>query len=1376
MLKGDLLIKFKLSHTVIWHIVILTLISSLPAHGEYFRHLTLGDGLSQPSVMAISQDKLGRMWFGTREGVNIYDGVGITSYKGWIDSGDENEQVWIGNEVGAIVNDSIGNIFILIDDDIVKYDLATDRFIRLTGTGNIRALAENEGEIAYIAGDSIFIKRHDSDVSSLAFIAPSVKQITHLAFDKNNYYIATHKGLHIFDRKSRSSQILLPDRDIYSSFVARDGTLWITTMNDGLFHYLNDGKEPVVVSTPTPLQGVMGAGQCRHAIEDPNGKIWYGSFSGLFCYDPATGKTRQIMIPMNIGGLTHSSVFGMYCDRKGNLWVGTYYGGVNYFSLDKDKFLNFNYDGFAPANLAHSFVKDMVKDKTGNLWFATDGAGVGCLDENWNIISHLYTDNAEKSLRQNNVRCLEYDSAGNRLFIGTHLGGLSVYDLGKQRVTNLIDEPKYRNALGNVIHKLKIHGNNLFIASRAGLSWMNLTNGDIKKVNAGIYPTMMDIDEDGNIYCTSATARRVYKITKPTSENSEITVIAEFDKKILPTQICSTDNGVLVATLGNGLLYYPNDGTPDFINMSNSRLPDNYCYGVSRGSGDEVFVSTGNDIVKLNMSDHSMQSISFSDLFPESHIINECALISLPNDEVLIGSTKGITRLNSSDFNASSAEENSPRIYFSRLRLHNRDVTAADGTGVLDRALPYSDHITLPSDHNEFSIVIGVSDYLATTGNPTIEYRMDGIDADWIPALHNEVRYRNLPSGKYRLRARQADGKEISIGVTVRTAWYNSWWARLIFAAVVFALGFYIIQKKIIANRLSRSLKKEKSERAQIEKLNQEKFVFFTNVSHEFQTPLTLIISHIDILMSRYKRHPKLTESLMRIRKHSEQMSHLITQLLEFRKLQQNQQILRIGLYNANDILRETAVPFRDYAAKRNINFTISTDDDNPRGAYDPALLKRVLVNILSNAFKYTPDGGKISCAVTTSPTGEVIFEVEDNGRGISENDLPYIFDRFYNGNSDEMRSDTVDYHSTGIGLAFAKSIVDKHHGVIKVRSREGAGSTFNVIIPGTMDVFTNDSNIVFDKLTALPAGVEKGPTEPQPHISGTELTKPDDKIPVDADSRDDATDAAASDCPLLLIVEDNAELRKNLAEFFSAYFRIAEAADGEEGLQKTRELTPDIIISDVMMPRMSGTEMCKIIKADLNLCHIPVILLTALSASESKLEGLNTNADDYVTKPFESDLLLARVDNLLRLRRILRKQFEQQPVNEVDMSIVNPLDRELLKRATEVIEKHLDNLDFDIPMLYREIGVSRSLFFNKFKSLTGMTPNAFILNYRLKHAAMLLKTQPHLSIADVSDKSGFATAIYFSRCFRKQFGVSPLNYRKGMAGQDNPEDADGGC
>lgn len=1044
--------------------MIILLTGTLPARGEYFRHLTLGDGLSQLSVMAITQDKLGRMWLGTREGVNVYDGAEIRSYKGWITPGPEGERVWIGNEVSAIVCDSIGDIFIMIDDDIVKYDLEADRFSRFTTSGQIRALAENSGEIVFVAGDSIIVKSRNDDSTRLAFIAPSVKGLTHLAVDDKNYYASTHDGMHVFDRKNRSERVLLPGKDLYSSFVSADGTLWITAINDGLYRLGPNDTVPVAVSVPTPLEGVMGAGQCRNAIEDHSGKIWYGSFSGLFCYDPASGETRHIKIPMNIGGLTHPSVFGMACDRKGNLWVGTYYGGVNYFSPDHEKFINFNYDGFAPASLSHSFVKDLKMDRDGHLWFATDGAGVGCLDENWNLITHLTAQTSDKHLRQNNIRCLEYDPESNRLFIGTHLGGLSVYDISRQTMTNLIDHPQYNTTPGNVIHALKLHEGNLFIASRTGLSWIDLSTGILRKINTDLIATIFDIDSEGNIYATSSTSHNIYKISNPTSDHPVTATLTRSDSKLLPTDISATDKGVLVTTLGNGLLFYPSDGAPEeYINTTNSRLPNDYCYAISPAKDDIIYVTTEDNVVKLNMADRSMQSVNFSDFFPESHIINECALLSLADGDILVGSTKGITRINSSDFNTSRVAEDASAIYFSQLRVQGKDVTPGDGSGMLEKALPYARRIVLPSDHNDLSIVIGVSDYLASTGVPVIEYRMDGIDSHWLPLSDNEIRYQSLPPGSYRLRARQPDGEEINLSVVVSTPWYNSWWAWLLYIAIALTVGYFIIQKTIVAARLRLSLKKEKTERAQIERLNQEKFVFFTNVSHEFQTPLTLIISHIDLLISRYKRHPKLIDSLMRVRAHSEQMSHLITQLLEFRKLQQNQQVLRVGMHDANELLRETATPFCDYASKRCIDFTITTSSTDARGAYDPALLNRVLVNIISNAFKYTPDGGKISCSVTAVPTGEVVFEIEDSGRGIAEKDLPYIFDRFYNGTSEEIKRYNVDYRSTGIGLAFAKSIVDKHHGTINVRSREGVGTVFSVVIPGSLDPFSHDTNVVIE-------------------------------------------------------------------------------------------------------------------------------------------------------------------------------------------------------------------------------------------------------------------------------------------------------------------------
>lgn len=302
------------------------------AKAEYFRHLTLNDGLSQPSVMSIAQDGLGRIWLGTREGVNMYDGASMAVYKGWINDPDTGSRVWIGNEVSAIHPDSTGNLFMHIDHDVVKYDIVTDRFTRFTNGADVKALAASDGQIIFITSDSICVKNARNDSLIYQFSVPGLGSVAHLAADSCSYYISTDAGLYIFNRKSRQKELLLPSISIHSTFISRDNTLWISEVNGGLLRRGKSDHEPVEVSTPLAPKGVMGALQSRNAVEDNAGKIWYGTFTGLSCYDPATGHTRHIRIPTNIGGLTHSSVFGMLCDRQGNIWAGTYYGGVNYFS------------------------------------------------------------------------------------------------------------------------------------------------------------------------------------------------------------------------------------------------------------------------------------------------------------------------------------------------------------------------------------------------------------------------------------------------------------------------------------------------------------------------------------------------------------------------------------------------------------------------------------------------------------------------------------------------------------------------------------------------------------------------------------------------------------------------------------------------------------------------------------------------------------------------------------------------------------------------------------------------------------------------------------------------------------------------------------
>ena len=555
-------------------------------------------------------------------------------------------------------------------------------------------------------------------------------------------------------------------------------------------------------------------------------------------------------------------------------------------------------------------------------------------------------------------------------------------------------------------------------------------------------------------------------------------------------------------------------------------------------------------------------------------------------------------------------------------------------------------------------------------------------------------------------------------------------------------LLFYI--SRIAKRTLALSLEKERFEKQQIEQLNQEKLVFFTNVSHEFRTPLTLIISHIDIILQKSSLNPSIYNQILKIRKNAQQMSNLISELLEFRKLEQNHKTLQISQQDITPFLKEIYFSFVDYAHLRNIHYDFQLSETPTLCWFDSQLLEKVFFNLLSNAFKYTPDNGNIIISGRTTDN-EVEISISDTGSGIAKNDVSQIFARFFQANNQK----PGEYSSpgTGIGLALSKTIVEKHHGTITVDSTLGKGSTFTVRLPRNADVFQADKNIQLSN-QQQESSIVPGSLDVLPETD-TYLTES-----VHTENAEEKTHT-------VLLVEDNEELLQLLTELFSPFYEVICATNGEEGLKQVYEHKIDLIISDIMMPKMSGTEMCLQIKNNIDYCHIPLILLTALNSTEQNIEGLNRGADDYITKPFHAQLLLARANNLIRSRLLMQHQFDKKPISEIDLTCINPLDKDILKRTAESIEQHIDDTEYDIPVLCKEVGIGRSLLYTKFKALTGMTPNNFILNYRLKHAAALLQQYPDIPIAEVSDRCGFSSPVYFSRCFKNQYGCTPQNYRK---------------
>lgn len=540
--------------------------------------------------------------------------------------------------------------------------------------------------------------------------------------------------------------------------------------------------------------------------------------------------------------------------------------------------------------------------------------------------------------------------------------------------------------------------------------------------------------------------------------------------------------------------------------------------------------------------------------------------------------------------------------------------------------------------------------------------------------------------------------------------------------------------------KLRASLEYEKKEKKQIEELNQSKLRFFTNISHEFRTPLTLIVSQLEMLMERSDIQPLVYSKLVNIHRNTLRMKRLITELLDFRKQEQGFEKFKYSKQDIYAFLDEIYLSFKEYARGKQINLEFLNKDKNLEVWFDVVQLEKVIYNLLSNAFKYTPLGGTISLSVQEYENS-VVVTVSDTGVGIAEESLDKIFDRFYQ--VDSMNNQK----GTGIGLALAKSIIEAHKGKISVRSMEGKGTTFVVELP------LGDSHITDAQKIATP-DIDSSCI--------SELTVYGSQVPadvVDDENMDNQSDETRSK---ILIVEDNEELRGLLARLFSKIYTVYEAQDGEEGFEKTKEVQPDIVLSDIMMPKMSGIEMCRKIKSNFETSHIPVILLTAQTAEEYTMQGLKMGADDYVTKPFNVKHLFMRCNNLVNSRKLLQQKYAKQMDNNVDILATNSADYQFMEQCVACVEQNLDNPDFDVNMFAQAMNTGRTKLFLKVKGITGQTPNDFILNIRLKKAQMLLKQMDTKTVSEIAYEVGFNSPSYFIKRFRELFGVTPAQYQKG--------------
>ena len=582
--------------------------------------------------------------------------------------------------------------------------------------------------------------------------------------------------------------------------------------------------------------------------------------------------------------------------------------------------------------------------------------------------------------------------------------------------------------------------------------------------------------------------------------------------------------------------------------------------------------------------------------------------------------------------------------------------------------------------------------------------------------------------------------------IHVLPPYYKTPLAYLIYLIVTGILLWYLVRTYKSRIKLRESLKYEQKHIRDVEALNQSKLRFFTNISHEFRTPLTLIVAQVETLMQLQNFTPAIYNKVLGIYKNSIQLRELITELLDFRKQEQGHMKIKVSPHNIVNFLYENYLLFLEYASAKQISLYFEKETDSLEVWYDQKQMQKVINNLLSNAVKHTKAEDSITLSIKTEGSNAVI-RVTDTGSGIDAREVDKIFDRFYQ--IDQMDSTDASKTGTGIGLALTKGIVELHHGTIRVESELGKGSSFIVNL--------QLGNAQFD---------EEQINKNADSVQQIEIPKPENDALLKAELEESAPIKRLPDAKIL-IVEDNDSIRDMLAGIFKPFYEVLTAADGAEGLALVRSEMPNIVVSDVVMPNMSGTELCKQIKSDFNTCHIPVVLLTARTAIEQNIEGLRIGADDYITKPFNTNLLISRCNNLVNSRILLQEKFSKQPQAFVQMLATNPIDKEILDRAMAVIEQDLDDTEFNVNVFAREMAMARTNLFTKLKAITGQTPNDFILTIRLKKGALMLRNNPELNITEISDRIGFSSSRYFSKCFKDIYHVSPLAYRKGENGEE---------
>ena len=1361
-----------------------------------FRRLPMDPSVASSQINCIMRDSHGYIWLGTQYGLVRYDGFrfSVLLHQDGVSNSLPNDIV------DQIQEDRKGHLWVHTANGYCVYDNFYESFINdthdylsnygISGTLDLLYIDEEKNLWVAITGKGLY--KVDANTDKTTFLAYGKQihnsPITCIVRDGDHVFVNFSDGLLVsLDanslRQRWQADYIKKNRgaasDKYTTYVDDRGDLWVIA---GKTTYVYGIDKATWYSTPRdhfnalgyklPFEGDL---LLKGITSDRNHHLWIATdHNGLLMFDHETRSVRQFLYNRNdISSVPDNSIQCLYVDSLGALWIGTYKNGIAYYSPSEQKF----------ETIYLGDICTITQDAAGLLWCGSNDSGIITYNP---ITGDKQTiDKSQSGLGSNTVVSSLTASDGS-LWFGTYNGGLAHYSGGSWKIYRANDGSGLAN--DNVWSLCQLPDGRIVLGTLgSGVQIFDVNSGKFTTYNmkhGGLtsdYISSVTIGNDGRIIASHSEGLSVID-----SRNGKVENIHGNRQGILfPSQqfnqVYQDSRGIIwCATLSGTVAFDPKSGQMSSVKTVGGVAGSVVC-SVAEDKNHDIWVVNEHSISKINVRkdnkgqwDYFVSSYNSLDGLQE-RLFNYRSIRLLANGDIVAGGQDGINMITPQKL---SHKENNARVMFSGVILFDHPMHVGEeynGRVILKSNIDESREIKLKYGENAFTILLASSE-ITVPQKSRFLYRLKGFSDKWIltPEDQSTVTFTNLLPGSYTLEARVinrdgSEGKNISsLSIIIAPPFYLSIWAILLYIAIISLAIWY--WRRLLLRRQKSKLEVEQYQREaeRTREMEEMKLTFFTNVSHELRTPLMLIISPLQALL-RKETDPKKHKTLELIYRNAQRLLGMVGQILDFRKVEKGKETLNLLSGDIVGYVRNLVSNFQSLGGK-NIAIFFHSQVDSFNMAFDSDKVRKIIDNLMSNALKYTPDGGKVDVSISihyadsAAQTNMLEIAVADNGVGISDDDKKHIFERFY-----MTHNVSSPYGGTGVGLSLARDFAILHGGDLTVADNKGGGTVFTVSLPIKHKVNSADNMSSSGKKT-------KDDTKKN-QVEEVFLTKP--IVDVDTESAEkQESNAAFTDGkkgsitskakptasgnhrPSILVVDDSTDFLSFITDELGQHYEVRTAENGREALDKISERKPDLILSDVMMPVMDGNELCKAVKSNKHTADIPFVMLTARLAQEHQIEGLAIGADDYITKPFNLDMLYMRINNLLKWHNAIPDKQSGKLQPELKHVEITSLDKQLVDKATQYVDDNIRDSGLNVESMAKAMGMSRVQLYKRLLPITGSTPTEFIRQIRLRRAEQLLR-ESQLSVSEVAYSVGFNNPRYFSKYFKEMYGVMPSQYKK---------------